>query len=360
MHLANTIYVLNLKTQLIARNHNKVVINLEGASLDREAHDLARKITEYNLAETQVAATIYNWGPAKRNTGGKQIILPSTENRTPDTANTEEQNWNVPPSRHQQKKQSEIHINIGKTSYLEALAAVKQTLESKGWDREVDSSRKSRTGLMVLRMKKGTGKTQEVLEGIRALPDCTQVRVFKNPCLIEVNNMDIDATKEKLVEALKEAIPQDPEPEVAWIRDNGAGTRKWALIKVDAEDAELLLKSGTIRVGLTNAKLRPQRQRLQPCYRCRGYGHARNVCVGPDRSMLCRKCWRDGHEEKQCNDAVRCAPCETDGNPCDHYTGSSRCANYKQAFAVTQRKETVADTQEENPPEARPAPSKNQ
>lgn len=128
---------------------------------------------------------------------------------------------------------------------------------------------------------------------------------------------------------------------------NGLGTI-WAQCPLKA--ALQISSQGKVRIGWTIARAELLRARPLQCFKCWGYGHARNSCQSEiDRGNTCYRCVIEVHNARKCTEKQSCTVCAEKGLDNQHRMGSLVCAS-----ANSKARQTQADrrtkTQENNGP----------
>lgn len=146
---------------------------------------------------------------------------------------------------------------------------------------------------------------------------------------VEIVDLDVVATKEEVLAALRVAIKGE-----AIISDDGIKiTGLWPMrdgrqMATGVVPVTAAPKFSRIRVGWMQCRVRLQIPKPQRCFRCYGFGHGTRQCT-------CRRCSKNGHQEKQCeagNDL--CVACNRiNAARVPHRPGSGSCAARKKAAA---------------------------
>ncbi|XP_043470331.1 DNA-binding protein HEXBP-like [Leptopilina heterotoma] len=98
-----------------------------------------------------------------------------------------------------------------------------------------------------------------------------------------------------------------------------------AILRLPDADAESLLKSGRVKIGWVNCRIRA-RVEEDGCFRCLCYGHLARGCGGPDRRNACWKCGGPDHKSRSCKGPARCMTCSDKGSKeISHLPGSRAC-----------------------------------
>lgn len=207
-------------------------------------------------------------------------------------------------------------------SYAEVLRAMRSEVRLSGLGADVKSIRRTRTGEMMLELKKNavnkgssyTALAQEVLgEKVR-------VRALTPEMTIQCKNLDEITTAEELSAVLKQQCNVDAPCASIRMRRGPAGMQI-ATIKLPVGEAKKATAKGMVEVGWSECPLSVC-EPPEVCFRCFGRGHKSWACKGPDRSKLCRRCGVEGHFVRECKSAPKCLICTTNKG---HVTGGPKC-----------------------------------
>nr|CAH7762189.1 unnamed protein product [Callosobruchus chinensis] len=148
-------------------------------------------------------------------------------------------------------------------------------------------------------------------------------KIQKGDLLLEVRKgkaEDLETTKEDIISALKDTLADDvARCRVISIRP-AYGESQNATVIADIDVARLLLKKGTLLVGLIHCPVK-ERDITGWCHRCWEMGHDRTKCQGPNRADLCFKYAKSGHATKDCANDPYCPLCNKPG----HRMGKTGC-----------------------------------
>ncbi|XP_015120839.1 uncharacterized protein LOC107043740 [Diachasma alloeum] len=154
---------------------------------------------------------------------------------------------------------------------------------------------------------------------------------------LEIKDLDEDATKKDILEALQKAAGEEYviAPEAIKSLRNAYGGTLTASVTLAATTAKKILgEHGKIRIGWVNCRIRRVERPIK-CFKYWHYGHLATKCRSTvNRSKLCVKCAEDGHKAKDCKKEPWYALCTENDNSenCAHIAGSGRCPAYKEAF----------------------------
>lgn len=144
---------------------------------------------------------------------------------------------------------------------------------------------------------------------------------------IFIRDLDTTVTKEELQEELKKISGISAEQmNIVTVRPNQRGSQQTARVEVEAEAADILIKSEYIRIGWCSSRVvecvNPPR-----CYRCQRYGHMANDCVASEEKSRdkCLNCNKTGHYARACSNKASCRDCGEEG----HRSGSMGCPFFR-------------------------------
>lgn len=106
------------------------------------------------------------------------------------------------------------------------------------------------------------------------------------------------------------------------------GNRRKATVKADEEVAQQLLEAKHLKIGNKSC---PLIRRVQ-IVTCRKFLAARSIetqCNGPDRRGGCYKCWKTGHQAKDCSATPHCMSCDQKG----HRANSMFCPGFRRLIS---------------------------
>ena len=215
-------------------------------------------------------------------------------------------------------------LKTEKSQYSEVLKAMRGNTQLKELGADVRSIRRSRTGDMILELKKDSLKKglayKELAE--KVLGGGVQVRALTSEMTIQLKNLDEVTEKNEVAQALKEQCKIEVTEEAVYLRKGPSGTQV-AVIRLPGADGNKALKVAKLKIGWSICPVSIY-QPPDVCYRCFQKGHKSWSCTGPDRSALCRRCGGAGHKSRECNKPPKCLLCV--GKPDDkHMMGSTKC-----------------------------------
>jgi hypothetical protein len=225
----------------------------------------------------------------------------------------------------------------GNASYAETLRRIRKNVVLPNV--EVAGIRQTRSGDLLLQMKRGTGQTEELANAItKALGEGAQVRKLTPSVIVEIRDIDGATDGIELMDALTAASPRmAKDAKIISLRPAFSGTQL-AVIRLPRDASADFIKGGKIRIGWVNCRLRP-RAHLPRCFKCHGFGHLAADCTSPeDRSKECNRCGTEGHKAAVCTNKPNCRTCANLKKSCDHQTGSRNCAALRAALEDKKKK----------------------
>lgn len=225
---------------------------------------------------------------------------------------------------------------IGEATYSDILKKVKKDEKLRKLGEDVNKIRKTRTGEMILELKKSQdGNTNKYKEELtKVLGDQANVKLVGSEKTVVVKDLDEVTTKEEIVEAINGIAPNYKLTldVVRSLRKGFAGTQV-AMLSLPSKLAFDLINLGKIKVGWVVCRLRENTTPIR-CFKCLEHGHIAKNCLSKvDRSKCCINCGKGGHTAKMCREKPECAICVTNGLDANHPTGGRQCPEYKKALA---------------------------
>lgn len=142
--------------------------------------------------------------------------------------------------------------------------------------------------------------------------------------------------KDELVKSIADkAIIDKGEITVKSLKSTYSGNFR-AIIDIPAKARENLGDKISLGFTICNIKLA---MNLMRCYRCHNFGHMSYGCTEVAAGTeVCRKCGKNGHNIKDCNEPSKCRLCCKKGVPEDklnHVAGALSCPQYKSYIVRT-------------------------
>ena len=181
------------------------------------------------------------------------------------------------------------------SKYSEVLKKMRGETQLKDLGADVRSIRRSRTGEMILELRKDAknkGATYKTVAE-KVLGKEVQVRALTSEVTLQLKNLDEITEGCDIAQALKAKCGVEVAKESIRLRKGPAGTQI-ATFRLPSADANLALKEGKLKVGWSVCPLGILQQ-PDICFRCFEGGHKSWTCKGPDRSQPCRRCGGAGH-----------------------------------------------------------------
>lgn len=229
-----------------------------------------------------------------------------------------------------------VKVEENKT-FAEVLNKIRKNANPEDLQTEINSVRRTRSGDLLLELGKNTKNESGFCEALKGIlgPSAT-VRNLEPKTTIEIRDLDCLTTVEDIKEVLAGLSKEHPiDPRVYVTNENLRG-QKMAVVELEARCATEILKTGRLRIGWVNCRVR-ERIQVRRCYACFGYGHTQKACKGPNRRemKLCLKCGDKDHIKKDCTRKPKCFLCAqscSDNKELSHIAGSSGCPMYKAAL----------------------------
>ncbi|XP_055837551.1 uncharacterized protein LOC129905948 [Episyrphus balteatus] len=161
------------------------------------------------------------------------------------------------------------------------------------------------------------------------------VKNLQHMISLEIMDLDELTTVEEVQEAIRKKCTDSITELEIGITSKNNRSLKMAIIRVNAQAAEEMLKASTVKIGWTHCRIR-QRTEVPRCFKCFGYGHKQSSCPNPDRKGqgLCIQCGEKGHKKKDCKNQPKCCLCvelETTSS-INHVPGTGSCQVFRKAL----------------------------
>ncbi len=228
-------------------------------------------------------------------------------------------------------------------SYAQVLKTITGKVNPESTNTQIKSVRRTRMGDVLLEFGPGSEKKNEFCEALKgALGEIAAVRRLEPSITLEVRDIDCLTTEDDVKKAIKRDLKElAGDPKVSLTKIN-TREQRIAILKIGAQEALKLLKSGRIKIGWVNCRIL-RRVMVTRCYTCFDYGHIQANCKGPDRKKqgICLQCGVKGHFKKDCTANPKCFLCAEQGAPPDntkHVVGSGTCQVFRHALDQARNK----------------------
>ena len=278
----------------------------------------------------------------KKKSGGGQKTLTDSTNGTIETGT---RSCRVHKAPKQRGGVVLIRPTEGKT--FTDIVRTLRTVDNTGDSLTVKSVSKTKDGDALVRTH-GDRRPEKELSGLirNALGDQGVIKNMTPRVTVDILDMDCLTETQEVQDALNRDLEQDADRKVSVLGPNSRGL-KIAICELDGQDATRLLKTGRIRVGLVNCRVRARRM-VPRCYKCLGYGHYKQNCTGPDRQDCCWKCGEPGHVAKACRGAPSCFHCTSRGDGsaahAAHVAGTAACHAFRTALTEAKTRQQTSRT----------------
>lgn len=297
-----------IKSEIIQRNIVKIVI----PDIDGETGQTIKRVCGFIFSDTDVEITLYTENK------NRQIIQENKDK--PDTKKNLNTKSSIP-------KQETLLVKISGKSYAETLRLVKQSVNPSEIGVDIKGIRKTKKDELLLTIKSGIGKTAALKKEIsNKIPVATTTSLIRKK-ILHIRDMDETASLEEIKQALFETHKISPENMDLRALRPAYGGRQHVTVVMAEHDAIKLLDMGRIKIGWVMCRV-IERVTETKCFKCWKYGHTKHQCKGPDRTLLCLKCTKDGHKVTNCPNNPFCVHCNKEG----HASGYIKCPNNKTAI----------------------------
>lgn len=240
------------------------------------------------------------------------------------------------------KKEKEDAIivkpNEGKT-YADILREIREGVDPGTTETEITEIRKTAKGEMLLKMARTRGNRNSFRKELQEILGSTaQIKNPRNTSMIEIRDLDCLTTEQEIKAAIEKHMQKEVACKISVSKPNGREL-VFAVVDLDLEEANLLLKAGKIRIGLIYCRIKA-RTEVRRCFRCLGFGHIKSSCKQKDRSECCYKCGAKGHIAKSCHHATKCFLCEErNEKQINHISGSRSCVVFRTALEEAKKRQ---------------------
>ncbi|XP_055591480.1 uncharacterized protein LOC129743469 [Uranotaenia lowii] len=213
-----------------------------------------------------------------------------------------------------------IVVKAPEGTYADVLRQMRTNEDLADLGEKVRRIRRTRTGEMILELKRGAGNSSGTLtaKAAEALGDKAEVRALCKEVTIRVKNLDEVTTEDELRVALVEQCKICSDQMTVRLRNGPPKSgMQIGLVKLPVAAANAALKCGRLKVGWSICQISIPQQ-PDRCFKCLLNGHKSFDCTGPDRSGICWRCSETGHKSANCKKPAKCPVCAGDhavGNP---------------------------------------------
>lgn len=227
-------------------------------------------------------------------------------------------------ARNRRSKGDALILKTEEPKYAEVLKAMRGQEELKALGADVRSIRRTRTGEMILELRKDAVTKGPAYKALaeKVLGDTVEVRALTMEVTLQIKNLDEITVEDEVAQALKEQCEAVVPKGAVRLRKGRDGTQV-AAVRLPLDEGKKALKTGSLKVGWS---ICPVSILQQPdiCFRCLERGHKSRSCRGPDRSRLCLRCGGEGHKAKGCSAPFKCMIC-TGIREDNHAASGPRC-----------------------------------
>lgn len=265
----------------------------------------------------------------------------------PDKTNRNKGNPITKTSGKQKKKRKKKPIRIqnlgailikpmGEETYSGILREIRNKANPDATETVVKKIRETKKGEVLVELgaktknKTAFGNCLKEILGEKAI-----VKNLQHMISLEIKDLDELTTIEEVQEAIRKKFTDLITELEIGITSKNNRSLKMAIIRVNAQAAEEMLKANTIKIGWTHCRIR-QRTEILRCFKCFGYGHKQSSCPNPDRKGqgLCIQCGEKGHKKKDCKNQPKCCLCVELETPSsiNHVPGTGSCKVFRKAL----------------------------
>lgn len=155
------------------------------------------------------------------------------------------------------------------------------------------------------------------------------IRGNKRYITLHIKDMDGDTSREEVESAIRKKVGEERYIKVGSLRPSYGGSQA-TTVQMTKNDAETLIREGSIRIGLARYRVREWLD-IKRCFRCWESGHDTRYCKGEDRTNKCQNCGKEGHRIKECTEESYCPLCEENA----HRAWSANCGKMKELLTRT-------------------------
>ncbi|XP_071056463.1 uncharacterized protein [Onthophagus taurus] len=327
-------------------------VKKRGATSPAVGNEKRRRETgsvEKPVVEGDQQQTPNQWIEVVRNNKRKKKKKDTTDDQTAKAAAMVRGKMNVPgpenpgqPNKAAKPRQRSSAVLIKPaegTTYADVLQKLRNNTNLQEADTTINLIRQTKAGHVLVQFGRNAQNKEAFNKKIcEVLGEQARVSSLEPRTSLELLDLDSMTTAEEVEEAIKKEIPAlQAETKIRITAENSQMLRK-AIVQLSVRDADALVKTGRLRVGWVNSRVRRYAEVLR-CYRCLGFGHNQSQCDGPDRrtDQICFNCGEKGHVKAECKNKPKCFLCNGTDRPADHVSGSGGCANFKKALEAAKR-----------------------
>ncbi|XP_055604980.1 uncharacterized protein LOC129753206 [Uranotaenia lowii] len=207
-----------------------------------------------------------------------------------------------------------IVVKAPEGTYADVLRQMRTNEDLADLGEKVRRIRRTRTGEMILELKRGAGNSSGTLtaKAAEALGDKAEVRALCKEVTIRVKNLDEVTTEDELRVALVEQCKICSDQMTVRLRNGPPKSgMQIGLVKLPVAAANAALRCGRLKVGWSICQISIPHQ-PDRCFKCLLNGHKSFDCTGPDRSGMCWRCSETGHKSTNCKKPAKCPVCAGD------------------------------------------------
>lgn len=172
-------------------------------------------------------------------------------------------------------------------------------------DRIVELS-KTKGGDLLVRVNL---KSQNIAPLLEALNEAMGNEAVANHLVqyqkVVIQDLDEQSEEVEILEAISGITSVPPNAARVTTFMSMSKCQKWVIISLTVTAAHEVQKSGRVRVGYVNCRVRAWEDRgRKRCPKCLAEGNGCSTCKGPNRSNCCRKCGKcgeSGHQGVMCS-----------------------------------------------------------
>lgn len=225
-------------------------------------------------------------------------------------------------------KEDAILVKMEGKSYADLLRTVKKEVSPDNIGVNIKTVRKTRSGELLVTVPHGTGNAKALKEEIMRKVPGTISTLLTRKKVLHIKDLDATTTVEDVRKAISDTITVATEDlDIRALRPTVFSRQNVTVILPNTKADELLYK-GSIKIGWTSCKV-TERKAESKCTRCWEHTHQKKDCAGPDRSNLCMKCGKEGHNANLCIDKPYCLSCKIEGHQTNAYKCPSRMSKLK-------------------------------